>query len=219
MTTERLRTAGVWLLLFVVAAFCAYDAIAVGDPPKNDAVVRAVLLPPPSGVVVDEASATSVRIGWMPPPSEIAGSSYEVFRTAEHLVCHRAAPSCLAGHLVPGTVYRFSVETRVAEWRSAPAASSFTTLSVATTALRPGRVGSGYDETLSAVGGTGARTWSLSAGVLPPGLHLDTASGTISGRPIAPGGASGLVFTVTDAKGFHASSVRLSIVVDRTPST
>jgi hypothetical protein len=34
-------------------------------------------------------------------------------------------------------------------------------------------------------GGTGALTWSISAGTLPPGLNLDQINGTISGAPTA----------------------------------
>ncbi|MEI9971260.1 MAG: Ig domain-containing protein [Ignavibacteriota bacterium] len=41
-------------------------------------------------------------------------------------------------------------------------------------------LGSAYSQALSASGGTGAYTWSLSAGTLPNGLSL-SSSGTISG--------------------------------------
>ena len=66
---------------------------------------------------------------------------------------------------------------------------------ITTTALAPGQVGVPYSQTLSATGGSGSYTWSISAGSLPPGLTL--SGSTISGTPTATGTASFTV-TVTD---------------------
>src|SRR6185369_15435547 len=51
----------------------------------------------------------------------------------------------------------------------------------------------GYNQTISATGGTGARTFAVSAGSLPTGLSLSTA-GVLLGTPTAAGSFS---FTVT----------------------
>ncbi|MGA9767807.1 MAG: NBR1-Ig-like domain-containing protein, partial [Blastocatellia bacterium] len=59
-------------------------------------------------------------------------------------------------------------------------------LSVVTSSLAGGTVGSAYSQTLSATGGTPPYTWSLLSGGLPPGLIL-TPTGTIAGLPTTSG--------------------------------
>ena len=54
-------------------------------------------------------------------------------------------------------------------------------LTIATTSLPNGTVGTGYSQSLSASGGTGGYTWSVIAGSLPPGLSLN--SNAIGGTP------------------------------------
>jgi hypothetical protein len=56
-----------------------------------------------------------------------------------------------------------------------------------TTNLPAGAVGSPYSNTIDEVGGTAPLAWSITAGVLPPGLSLGPNSGTVSGTPTAPG--------------------------------
>ncbi len=52
----------------------------------------------------------------------------------------------------------------------------------------PGRqVGLPYSAQLTATGGTGGFTWSITSGALPAGLSLNTATGVISGAPAATG--------------------------------
>ena len=57
------------------------------------------------------------------------------------------------------------------------------TLSITTAALADGMVGSAYSETVVSAGGIAPVTWSVTAGALPDGLTLDTATGVISGTP------------------------------------
>ena len=59
--------------------------------------------------------------------------------------------------------------------------------SITTTSLRTGTVNAFYDETVSANGGTGARSWSVINGTLPPGLTLNPSNGNISGTPTVNG--------------------------------
>ncbi len=87
------------------------------------------------------------------------------------------------------------------------------TLSVSTTSLPGGTVGTPYSQGLSASGGTGSYTWSVSSGSLPAGLSL--AGGTIGGTPTAPGTASFTV-QVTDSANTTATQP-LSIAVAPAP--
>jgi len=63
--------------------------------------------------------------------------------------------------------------------------------------LPTGTVGVNYSQTLMATGGSGSYKWSVSAGSLPAGLSLNTATGLISGQPSAAG-APGFTIQVTD---------------------
>ena len=58
---------------------------------------------------------------------------------------------------------------------------------------------------LSASGGTGALTWSLAEGTLPPGLSLDPGTGVISGTPVEVGSWS-FTLEVTDQAGGTATA-------------
>ncbi len=60
-------------------------------------------------------------------------------------------------------------------------------LQVITTSLPGGTANYNYSVTLTATGGVLPYTWSLSSGNLPPGLMLDSATGTISGMPTMTG--------------------------------
>ena len=87
-----------------------------------------------------------------------------------------------------------------------------TPVSIVTSALRTGTVGSSYSETLSATGGGQPYTWSVASGQLPNGLSLDPATGIISGTPLVPG-AFRILFQVTDSASAKAA-VTLSLTVN-----
>ena len=54
-------------------------------------------------------------------------------------------------------------------------------LAIATTSLPSVLMGTAYNQTLAATGGSGTYTWALSSGTLPAGLNLNTSTGVISG--------------------------------------
>jgi len=60
-------------------------------------------------------------------------------------------------------------------------------LQITTTSLPSGVVGSPYDATLAATGGTPPYTWGIASGSLPSSLALAATTGTISGTPSTSG--------------------------------
>lgn len=78
---------------------------------------------------------------------------------------------------------------------------------------RVGRVGKLYRAGVSALGGFGTRTWSVPRGKLPTGLHLDTRTGVISGRP-ARAGRYVVYVAAKDALG-ASRSLKISILIRR----
>ncbi|WP_229797587.1 putative Ig domain-containing protein [Jeongeupia chitinilytica] len=61
------------------------------------------------------------------------------------------------------------------------------TISVSPTSLSAATVAAGYNQTVSASGGTAPYSYAVTAGALPAGLSLNTANGTLSGTPTAAG--------------------------------
>jgi hypothetical protein len=87
-------------------------------------------------------------------------------------------------------------------------------LSVTTASLPAGVAGTPYSFTLSAAGGAGSNTWSLTAGTLPAGLTL-AANGTVGGTPTATG-TSNITVQVRDSANATATKA-LTLVI--TPPT
>lgn len=80
--------------------------------------------------------------------------------------------------------------------------STSNSLSISTSSLPNGKVGSVYSQSLAATGGTPPYTWSIPFGILPLGLSL--AGSTISGTPTSFGNFNFTV-QVTDSAGVTAS--------------
>jgi len=96
-------------------------------------------------------------------------------------------------------------------------------VSITTTSVADGKVGTAYSATLAASGGTTPYSWSISSGSLPNGLSLRQASGTISGTPTTPGQFS-FTATVTDSTSptqqtdMHAFSMTITGAAAQPPS-
>jgi hypothetical protein len=60
-------------------------------------------------------------------------------------------------------------------------------LSITSTAMANGIVGTAYSSPIASSGGVPQLTWSVPPGTLPPGLELNTSSGLITGTPTTPG--------------------------------
>ena len=128
-----------------------------------------------------------------------SGGAYTQFSQAAS-----TATSTTVTGLTNGTAYTFEVYAVNAQGTgpvSSPS-NSVTPIgpSITSSAFGAGEVGVSYAATPVVAGGTGPFTWSVSAGSLPAGLTLNSATGTVSGTPSAAGSAS---FTIeaTDSVG------------------
>jgi hypothetical protein len=86
------------------------------------------------------------------------------------------------------------------------------TLTITSSTLAAATVGTAYNQTLAATGGTLPYTWSISSGSLPAGLTL-TTSGVISGMPTAAGTYSITVKVIDSSSPTLIQSAATSIVV------
>ena len=86
-----------------------------------------------------------------------------------------------------------------------------TPLSISSSTLPFGNVGTAYSQTLTATGGTGAVTWTLPAGNhLPPGLTL-ASNGLFSGTPTESGQYQFTVNATDTASQFRSNTFTVSI--------
>jgi len=92
------------------------------------------------------------------------------------------------------------------------AKESATPVSITTSSLAGGVVGTSYSQTLAATGGTSPYTWT-SAGALPGGLNLSSA-GVISGEPTSAGTYTFTVKATDSATPKASASASLTITID-----
>jgi hypothetical protein len=87
------------------------------------------------------------------------------------------------------------------------------TLSFSGGPLADGTVGASYIDYLVSTGGTGADTWSVTSGSLPPGLSLDPNAGTITGTPTTSGSYT-FTAQVTDSSVPTPQTVSASVSIN-----
>ena len=123
----------------------------------------------------------------------------------------------------PGT-FNFSVEVIDTVGQSDTRALSITIAAVpvppviATTSLPGGTVATSYSQPLQATGGTGALTWSISAGALPSGLSINSSLGMIAGTPNTAG-TFNFTVRVADSLGLAATQPLSITIVNPPPPT
>ena len=137
-----------------------------------------------------------------------------------------AATGAISGTPTANGTATFTVTVTDSETPTAKTATSSSltivvnpALSVTTTSLASGVLGSNYSQTLSAAGGITPYTWAITTGSLPAGLGLNTSSGAISGTPSGTfTGTTNFTVTVTDNESptHKTASANLSITVSAT---
>ena len=123
--------------------------------------------------------------------------------------------------LTPGTSYTFKVAAvNAAGTGPASAASAAVTVNAGPSLTfgrrQAGEVSIAYSDQLTASGGTGALTWSVSSGSLPPGLSLSSSTGLLSGTPTTAGSYPFTV-KITDTAGGSATQPA-TLVIAAVPS-
>ena len=120
-----------------------------------------------------------------------------------------ATTGALSGTPTAAGSFTFTVTATDSSTGNGPFSVSQTytlTVSAPTIAVTPATlpapvVGTAYSQTLSASGGTAPYVYSVGTGALPPGLSLNSATGSITGTPTAAGSFTFIV-QVTDANNF-----------------
>jgi len=90
-------------------------------------------------------------------------------------------------------------------------------LTITTAALPAGTVGAAYNATLTATGGTGAKSWSVSFGSLPIGLSLNAVSGVISGTPARVGAFSSTIRVQDSGTPPQSAEISFGTTIDPAP--
>src|ERR1051326_2084891 len=175
------------------------------------------IAPPPLTITTSSLPAGTVGVAYSQTLTASGGSGgYTWSRSAGALP---AGLSLAASGTISGTPTTAGTGNFTAQVKDSSNATDTQTLSitiakppliVTTSSLPTGTVGSAYNQTLSASGGTGGNAWSISTGSLPAGLSL-SASGTISGTPTAAG-TSNFTVQVKDSANATASQA-LTIII------
>ena len=87
-------------------------------------------------------------------------------------------------------------------------------LSISTTSLPSGTVGTQYSAPISAIGGVYPYTWSVTSGALPSGLSLNSSTGTIGGMPVLAGNSSFTVQVTDSETPVVRATAQLSILIN-----
>lgn len=123
--------------LIALAAGLAF-AYWVTTDSSNPAAASATSLSAPTGATATETAATSVKVSWTNPGTQVTGAQYEVTRNpgaGQTVVCTVSAPTsnCTDTGLSAGTAYSYSVTAVLDSWVSSAANTSFTTMAVSVT--------------------------------------------------------------------------------------
>jgi hypothetical protein len=90
-------------------------------------------------------------------------------------------------------------------------------LSITTMSLSAGQVGTAYNQTVNATGGTTPYAWSVSSGTPPTGLSINPSTGVINGTPSAAGTFNFTVQVADAGDPTQSDTQSLSITINPAP--
>ena len=100
---------------------------------SNPAAASATSLSAPTAATATETGATSVKISWTNPGTQVSGAQYKVVRNpGANPICTVSTPtaSCTDSGLSAGASYSYSVMAVLDNWQSSASTASYTTMAV-----------------------------------------------------------------------------------------
>ena len=126
-----------------------------------------------------------------------------------------ASTGVISGTPTTAATFTFTVQVKDANNTTGTRALSITItpapLSISTTSLPNGAVANAYNQTLTATGGQSPYAWSIISGPLPPGLTLNSSTGTITGTPTSAGTTTFTVQATDAASGTITKALAITI--------
>jgi hypothetical protein len=149
---------------------------------SNPAAASATSLSAPTGATATETGATSVKISWTNPGTQVTGAEYEVVRNpgaGQVVVCTVSAPTsaCTDSGLSAGTSYSYSAVAVLDNWQSSASSTSFTTMTVSITYPSSTTYGANWTGTLTGTASAATGTLISASGVK---VSVQQGSGTSS---------------------------------------
>ena len=183
-----------------------------------------------SGVAVGPATlpASTLGVAYSQSITAIGGNGTYTFSVSAGALpaglALNASTGALTGTATANGTFNFTVTAT--DGLAATGSRAYSLLINAAIAISPaslpgGTVGGAYNQTLSAAGGTGAKTFAVTAGTLPTGVTLNATTGVISGTPTTAT-TSNFTVTATDtvgATGSRAYSVAINAAIAVNPAT
>ena len=215
------------------------SGVLSGTPTAAGTSNFTIMVTDAAGQTATQATSLTVVLGpslsFPAPPSGEIGAAYSYALTASGGtgpyawsvsagslpagITLNASTGVLSGTPTTAGTSNFTIKVTDANSQAATQATSLTIISgpgLSFPAPPPGEVGAAYSYTLTASGGTGPYAWSVSAGSLPAGITLNSASGLLSGTPTAAG-TSNFTIKVTDTAG-QAATQATSLAIVSGPS-
>jgi hypothetical protein len=179
----------------------------------SKALTLSVITPPPLEITTESLPAGEVGVAYDAILEATGGLAPYAWAVSAGALPDGLALDGATGAIsgTPTTAVDAEITVEVTDSESGTASLALTIsianppLSIVTEQLAAGFVGTAYDAMLEAFGGATPYTWAVTAGTLPDGLTLDSATGAISGTPTTVGDAE-ITVEVTDADTATASA-------------